>query len=187
MGAFSTTTTTTISATAIAFAGSTVAFSNVGFASVQDGINFATASFAGLDYSEWCDANQFKRWPALRADDTITGLECQVYCQADVDSACRITHCTLTDTGSVVVGASDLAATKPIATSFDYSIIGGDGEMWGLTSAQIKTYLGQKFQGFKFSIQEESGAAVNVDVDGMFMVVYYDKKPRLRCLLGGGI
>jgi hypothetical protein len=187
MGAFATQTSTVNAATAIAFAGSTVTFTNIADASVQDGFAFANAVFAGLDYTEYCDANQFKTWPAFRADDTITGLECQVYAIADKDSACRVTHCILTDAGGVYAGSSDVAATKPIKDSWDYSIIGGDGEMWGFTSAQLKTYLGQKFQGFKFSIEEETGSAVSVDVDGMFMVVYYDHKPRLRCLMGVGI
>lgn len=53
----------------------------------------------------------------------------------------------------------------------------------GLTSDQIKTsFINQKFQGFRFEVEEETGAATVVDVDGMEIIVYWDEYRTLASL-----
>jgi hypothetical protein len=78
--------------------------------------------------------------------------------------------------------SSDLACSKPIKDGWDYSEIGGDGEMWGLTDAQMKAFIQQKFQGFRFEVEEETGIATVVDVDGMEITVYWDEYRTLASL-----
>lgn len=183
MGAYSTQVFT--STASVAIAGGGLAWTNVGFAAVQDGVNFAQASFSGLDLTDWCRALTFATWPTWLWTYTITGIGCVVNGQCDIDTACRITHCQLHD-GTGLVG-NDVAAAKPFETSFKEFEIGGDTEMWGFTSDQLKTFTGKKFQGFAFQVEEETGKPANVDIDGMTMIVYYDVRIRSLGALGTGI
>lgn len=167
--------------------GGTVAWVNPQYASVEDTINFAQAAFLGLDFSDWINAQPFNTTPLLTVHETVTGLGCLVNCQADITDLCRITDCQITSAGVQEAGTPTLDTTKPITDSFKYYEIGGDGEMWGLTDAQMKTFLNGKFKGFRFFITEETGAAANVDVDGMQMIVYYYRRGRVKCCTGAGL
>lgn len=185
MGAHSTQVSTAVASTEIAGGG--LAWTNPQYASVEDGTDFAQASFAGFELTEWINALTFATWPAFNARFTITGLGCIVNAQCDVADACFITHCMLTTSGVQYAGTSDLSNPKPIENSFKYIEVGGDGEMWGLSDSGMKAFIQAKFQGFRFEVEEVLGGGANVDVDGMYMIVYYNIRPPLLSLLGAGI
>lgn len=183
MGAFFTTLDTTTDSTSVAGGG--VAWTHVEYAAVFDGTNYAQASFAGSDLTDWCRGLNFKSWPTWIWERTITGLMCSIYAQCDTADACRVTHCSLYSNAGFT--GNDLAAAKPIETVLKEVQIGGDGEMWGLTSDQIKAYTGQKGQGFVFEVEEETGNPANVDIDGMFITIWYNRRIRALGSLGCGI
>lgn len=167
-------------------AGGGVAWVNPQYASVEDGVNFANITFAGFDLSNWINALTFATWPPLAVYPTrITGVMVSVYIMADIPDVARITHAQLTVSGAQVAFSNDLDCPKPIKDAFEWKDIGGDGEMWGLTESQIRTWINSKFQGFRFEVEEETGATPVVDVDGMKITVYWDEY-HVRNLTGCG-
>lgn len=177
--------TTIIDSISIASGGS-VAWVDVQYAAVEDASNFATAAFAGSDFSDYINAEQFGPVPVFHPAAVITGIECQVNCHDDTKS-CRITEVNLTDNSGTTFIAGPLDCSKPMDASFGYMVIGGIGQLWGLTQAQIISWLNNKFSGFEFLVTEESGSASNVEIDGMKIIIYWDEPARIRNLLGCGI
>lgn len=150
---------------------------------------YAYATFAGSDVSEWLLIYQFLQMPAINTHMTITGVELVVGGYSDVDDVVRITEAQITTTaaGTQVIGSSTLDSSKPFITSYKYYSVGADGEMWGLSQSAMKTFLNSKFLGFQFSMTEETGTPAVAYVDTMYMIVYYDRRARVKCALGAGL
>lgn len=186
MGAHTATKNATSSAN-IASGGGGGVWTNSAFAAVEDGNN-ATIALGATVYSDYlratCGALTYLE-PSGRV--TITGVACEVLGFADTDNATQITYAILWN--GLGTAGSSVAASKPIPLSATWGdsglTIGGDGEMWGLSAADLKTTLGAKFFGFQFYAEEILGVGANVEIDAMRVTVYYDL-PRRHNLLGCG-
>lgn len=65
-------------------------------------------------------------------------------------------------------------------------IAGGNGEMWGLSSDQIKAYTNEKKMGHLIDFSDRGGAGGSIFIDDMRLVIYYDVF-KTHSLLGCGL
>lgn len=114
----------------------------------------------------------------------FTGAYCEWLGFADVADTSSTLDGYLS-TSSVAL-SSVVSGQKTIPTSPGWgdsgTTIGGDGEMFGLSQAGMRTFVGSKFPGFAFRATEILGGAVNLSCDSMRVTVYYDMPRRLGCL-----
>lgn len=170
-------------------AGGGIAWTDPQYADDEDSTS-AYIIFPGAGTSDWCLCYGLGATATrLSVHETVTGLGCFVNGKTDIADTCRITSCQLTTSalGTPHATASVLDHSKPFVDSFKYYEVGGDGEMWGLTDAQMKTYVGAKFKGFRFEVSEETGGGDTIYIDGMYMVLYFDRRPSIRCAVGAGL
>jgi len=183
MGPYSVTVTTAKASTEVPWGG--IAWTNPGDASIDTGgAMFASVTLGPLEISEYINAAQFGPIPLLNVHDTVTGVACTIVAQS-TDTDTYMTECWLTDTE--VQQGSSVAATKPLESSYKDNQAGGNGEMWGLTSTQLKTLLTQKFFGFQFWLEDTAGAGCTADVSGMSITIWWTSRARLKSLLGAGL
>jgi len=171
-------------------AGGGISWTDPQYADEEDGTNFANIIFAGFGTSDWCLCYSFTATATrISVHETITGLGCLINGRTDGVETVRITSCQLTTSalGTPHATASVLDHSKPFKDAFEYYEVGGDGTMWGLTSDEIKTYINAKFKGFRFEVSEEVGSGDTVYIDGMYMILYFDRRPSIRCAVGAGL
>ncbi len=186
MGAHSTTKNATSSIN-VASGGLGGAWTNPANAAVENG-SYATITIAVTQYSDYlrgiCGAMTYIG-PSATA--TITGVECQVLGFADFEDTVQITEAKLWN--GLSNPGSAVAAPKPIPITEEWghsgTSIGSDGEMWGLSAANLKTAVGAKFFGFQFYVENIIGPDTEISIDAMRVIIYYDLPRRLN-LLGCG-
>ena len=120
---------------------------------------------------------------------TITGVLCEANAVADLNESAQIQEAYLTvDNG--VASSSPVGASKPLNDTYDWgnsgNQVGGDGEMWGLTSAGIKSLMQNKFFGCSVSITEIGGNAINVGIDGIRVTAFYNINAKTLAAMGAG-
>lgn len=188
MGAYSYTVNTSSGTAMTNVAGGGIAWSSVNDGRIQDGLN-ASVALGISDISDYIDSQKYTGFPTLSGIAVITGVMVEAYMYADIADVAQATECYLTEATVQQTGPED--AGKPIPDAPDWGAKGcywgGDGVMWGLTSAQMKTLLASKFFGTQFWVQETSGSfSPTVYVDDTRVTVYYDIPRRQLCALGAG-
>lgn len=185
MGAYSFTMTMVKAATEVSWGG--IAWTNPDKAGVEDGV-YATNDLNALEKTEYINCDQLSGLISLPALAQITGILVELLGYADTDDVLYISEGWLSD-GSVQQGSS-VAASKPITTTEGWgekgSYYGGDGEMFGLSSAQLKSLITQKFFGCQYLFEEITGGGpYHLEIDSARITVFYDL-PRLFAVMGAG-
>lgn len=170
--------------------GGVVAWTDVERIAVGDGIP-GSATLGAFETTSYADSSKLAVTSGLGNSSFIahpraivTGVLVEVVAQCDTDSSAQLTQVFLSDTTAQQGNA--LSASKPIETSYKDVSIGGDGEMWGLTSAQIKSLVASKFFGVTILAEEIAGNRVFVEVDGVRVTIYYNL-PRILAAVGAGL
>lgn len=164
-----------------------VVWSNDTQASIED-TSYADAALTGSDATDYLDSRKYVGAPTLPSSAVITGVLVELLCYCDVADAAIITDGYLSDNS--IISSSVESGNKPMPVAPSWAdkgtYYGGDGIMFGLSAAGMKTLITQKNFGIQFAITETLGLPANVYIDDSRITVYYDIPGICLNLLGCG-
>lgn len=147
---------------------------------VEDSI-FASAKLNAFEQTDFLGSAGYSGF-GIPAYARIDGVLAQVLMQADVPDSTQITEAYLTAPNGTISSSAN-SAGKPISGSYGWgekgTEIGGATDKWGMTNAQLQTWLGAKNAGFMFKVEEIVGGVTLVEVDAVRLTVYYYLPSRL--------
>jgi hypothetical protein len=189
MGAYSAVYIATIDSTELTIGG--IPWTDPHYAAIEDG-KYASVTLTIGEFSDTIDNNTFGEEdaggsPGMTAFPSlanITGMKLSILCVADQKNYLQITNAGPSEYEAL---QGSTANGGMMQDALGWVDVGGDGVMFGLTSAQIKALMASSGFGWQFNVTHIQDAMVSVfgEIDGMRMTIYYDL-PRLFACMGAG-